>query len=158
MIITTLRKVQRAFFLIEAHINKIATPILFDAENDSQGRESITVYRIENSKGQGPFYNPLAWNDQDDYNMFNSEQINLSFFKSITLPAPHEDKGLTEEERLESNWKDKYFAFSSKEAVKTYITPKMWSLLHKNDFQLKPVEASFVVHSPTSGQVYYVPA
>lgn len=151
-----IQKVQRAQLLIDA-LYKIATPILFDAETDKQSRDFILVYRIQNEKGEGPFWSRDAWpktwdgRESTDYTIFNQ----LANFSE--LPIPKDDQGFTLEEREEKNWKEKFFAFISPEDAGRYIDKRMWLLLQKNNFKLVPIKASFVVHSPTSGQVYFTP-
>ena len=125
-------------------IKKIAGPYL----------ESAMVYRIQNEKGEGPFWRyGTNWQNSNDYSLF--QKIEESKTKDKQIPSIDDDTGFTaNEQKTNQNNENYFFVFLNKDDYKKWYTPKQIELLEKNGFKLISTYAKDITYSTDTNQAF----
>jgi hypothetical protein len=119
---------------------KLASPIVFDADSPdpklNKGQSSEVVWRIQNSKGEGPWQGEWpSLQDRKEFLVLDQLKIN---FKLPTIPSPEDDEGFLKEERRKEFFSKYIFGFETKEKAEDTLLPKQRALLTNNGFHLVP--------------------
>jgi hypothetical protein len=139
-------------------------PLVFDSETHPESKPYVEVWRMQNEKGEGPYWNNKLSNepikedadtDKEGLSMWMDEPHNFGTGR----PSPAVDEGFSDND-AKNLWQrhdipKKYFAFESLDHLNSWFTPEEQKRLAHHGFKPTKVKAKKVWSS--GKQVFYEP-
>jgi hypothetical protein len=139
-------------FLKTSQLNKVAVPLIFDAETSDKPFE--IVWRVQNQEGKGPYRsNSELFNKLFELAYKRQDRENLEYQEFN--PMPEYDPGFAPEDKIKQIFDKNFYGFKDRQQYERWFDKPSRDLLEQYGFQLVPVQAEKIWDS--GKQVIYKP-